>query len=165
MRLPKYVDLFMENPDQLCLPDAVHGDTLLHTAFKKRKFQVLIKMIRKGGHPLIKNLSGVTVSDLVNSMKEGDCIKDQLKAEIANFMENVSPAKDRSEGRIHAAARLNRMTRMRVYHYLGARFDSHDVYGRLPVLLAVEAGHLEMAFYLSNLVTISSLTKSGTSHP
>ena len=134
----------MESPEKLCLPDVVNGDTLLHTAFKKKKFHVLVKMIRKGGHPLIKNLKGVSVSDLVDSMKDNDPMKDRLKAEIVNF----SPAKDQAEGRIHAAARLNQMNLIKVYYFLGARFDSHDAFGRLPVLIAIEAGHRDLALYL-----------------
>ncbi len=63
---PDYFNLFLEDAYELNQPELQNDDTVLHCAFKEGQFDALVKMIRRGGNPFVRNKEGKSVESMLD---------------------------------------------------------------------------------------------------
>ena len=124
-----------------------NGDTVLHCAAKNRRFVELKAMIEAGGNPFIRNQHRQTTETLI---KEIPSQSSNMVAEILAKIEelkNEAP-EENDESWVHEAARASDLTRLRLYHIIGAPMHSYNAKGQTPKDLAEELGFSDIVQFL-----------------
>ena len=105
-------------------------------------------MVKKGGNPFIKNLAGETAESIVGNLRNE--VPSEEKTEVLKAIESYHekfPPKT-FDSLVHSAARKNGLGRLKVMKFFGANFESYNERRQLPLDVAIEANHFELALYL-----------------
>ena len=147
--MPDFLQDFFQHPDDMSMPLASGGGTVMHLAFKKGEFELLDQLIIKGGNPFVENKEGQTIEMLVQGLGDDNKFKAKLIRNIEIFYERHQ--RNPKESLIHSAVRQNSLGKVKILKFFGGRFDTFNHFKQVPVEIAVENGHLEMFLFLFSI--------------
>ena len=143
---PEFFKIFLFDKDQLSIPDPVDGNTVLHYAYKHKRFAELQEMLKMGGNPFVKNNNGQSIEFLIGLKKH--CSEEFLEIEkmIKEAKQNIP--EETNESLVHKAVRENDLKKLKLYHKFGALLSSYNSKGQTPKDVAIEKGFLDIVKYI-----------------
>jgi len=112
------------------------GYAPLHYAVMKTKPDVVALLLEAGADPDVVNKQSKTPLDLAISAS---------KYEIIDLLLEAWAAVEAPAESIHDLARNNEVLRVKLHIYAGTDIDQANEFGEIPLLLAVEQGHIGVA--------------------
>ncbi len=148
---PKFFDIFLENSDELNAPEPTNGDTVLHIAYKKEKFNELLAMLEHNGNPFLKNKKGESIENYLKVEFSSNEILKKIKEKVETLKKETKDAlKKTSTGVVHQATIERNLNKLRFYYFFSISLETFNGNGVIPLELALDSNDLEIVLFIVN---------------